>query len=260
MKKRYTLFLCSALLISFASAKPLETETLSYELDGVTFESVLVYPSNVSTKAPGVLMIPNWMGPTEASLEKAKLVAGDSRLVMMVDMYGVDTRPSNGQEAGAAAGTLRGDRDLMRARAQKALEVFRDAGSKHGLDEQKIAAIGFCFGGGAVLELGRTGADLDAIVSFHGDLLSPTLQEDAGRTHAKVLVLHGAEDPYVPQTDVDSFVSVMLETGVDWQLVQFSGTVHSFTNPEADSDGSRYNARSAQRAFEMMNDLLAEVW
>ncbi|MCA8976345.1 MAG: dienelactone hydrolase family protein [Planctomycetes bacterium] len=239
---------------------PTGTETVRYELDGTTFESVIVHHGTPDKHMPGILMVPNWMGPTPDSLDKAKRIAAGGYLVMMVDMYGTGTRPTNGQEAAAAAGKVRGDRTMMRARAGKALEVFRAKGPALGLDATKVAAIGFCFGGGTVLELGRAGAALDAIVSFHGDLASPTLAKDAGKTRAKVLVCHGADDPYVKQADVQAFITAMTATEVDWQLLQFSGTVHSFTDPSAASDGARYNERSSARAFLAMTALLREVW
>lgn len=253
----------SALLCIAASLfaqEPMRTKTVTYQLDGVTFESTLVYSERGDSSKPGILMVPNWMGPTQSSLEKAAKVAGDQYIVMMVDMYGVQTRPQNGKEAGAAAGAIRSDRALMRARADKALSVFKSEAKPLGLDTKKLAAIGFCFGGGTVLELGRSGAELDAIVSFHGDLLSPTLASDAAATQAKVLVLHGADDPYVPQSDVETFVKTMQDTEVDWQLVQYSGAVHSFTNPEANSDGSRYHETTARRSFAAMEALFAEIW
>lgn len=246
---------------AFARADDVTFKTVVYEFEGKTFESSIVIPAAAADEAlPGILMIPNWMGPTDASLDKATKVAGDDYIVMMVDMYGTEVRPANAQEAGEAAGAVRGDRAIMRARAAKALEVFKAEAAVNGLDTDKIAAIGFCFGGGAALELGRSGADIDAIVSFHGDLLSPTLEADAKHTRAKVLALHGADDPYVPQGDVQAFIEVMKDTDVDWQLVQYSGTVHSFTNPNADSDGARYHPRSASRAFEAMDDLFDEIW
>ncbi len=245
--------------MSTTSRSP-ETKTVRYELDGVTFESTIVHQGDPETPKPGILMVPNWMGPTKESLEKAVRVAGSDYVVMMVDMYGVDTRPANATEAGAAASKLRGDRALMRARARKALEVFRSEGKPLGLDTKRIAAIGFCFGGGVVLELGRDGADLDVITTFHGDLASPTLDADAGKTKAKVLVLHGADDPYVSQDDVQKFIAAMRKTDVDWQLVQYSGTGHSFTNPTADSDGARYVPRTSKRAFAALRALLDETW
>lgn len=250
----------AALAASAVSQTELQTKSVRYDLDGTTFESVIVHHGAPDQARPGILMVPNWMGPTEESLAKAKRIAADGYLVMMVDMYGTGTRPKNADEAGAAAGKVRGDRAMMRARAAKALDVFRAEGKALGLDAKKVAAIGFCFGGGTVLELGRAGADVDAIVSFHGDLASPTLAQDAGKTRAKVLVCHGADDPYVPQQDVQQWIDAMRPTGVDWQLLQLSGTVHSFTDPTAASDGARYNERSAARAFAAMHALLRSVW
>lgn len=248
-----------------AAQSKLQTKVIRYEQGGVTFESTIVYQGAPEERAPekrrpGILMVPNWMGPSKASLAKAEQLAGDRYIVMMVDMYGIEVRPTNGEQAGAAATAVRADRELMRARAIKALQVFRTEGAPLGLDADRIAAAGFCFGGGTVLELGRAGADLAAIVSFHGDLLSPTLEKDANKTKAKVLVLHGADDPYVPQKDVEKFIDTMRHTDVDWQLVQYSATVHSFTDPTASADGARYHERSAKRAFAAMEQLLRSVW
>jgi dienelactone hydrolase len=237
-----------------------ETREVAYQIEGTTFRSVAVWPQAVDASLPGVLMVPNWMGPTEASLEKARKIAAKGRVVFMVDMYGEDVRPQNGSEAAEAAGFVRADRELVRARAAEAhrqLLAFEEAP----LDGERLAAIGFCFGGGTVLEYARSGADLAAVVSFHGDLLSPTLAADSANIGARVLVLHGADDPYVPQDHVQTFVSTMQETEADWQLVQFSNTVHSFTDPLAKAPGAaEYNPLSAKRAFEMMDDLFAEIF
>ncbi|MCF3652457.1 dienelactone hydrolase family protein [Synoicihabitans lomoniglobus] len=261
MKRRFLLPLLFAALYAGSVHAALESKTVRYELGGSTFESTIVYDTAAAQPQPGVLMVPNWMGPTANAMTKARMVAANGYVVMVTDMYGVDVRPANGSEAGAAAGFVRGDRALMRARAAKGLDVLLSNAKAVNLDKSKLAAIGFCFGGGTVLELGRSGAKLDAIVSFHGDLVSPTLEADAAKTKAKVLVLHGAADPYVPQTDVAQFTTAMLATDVDWQLVEFSGTVHSFTNPDAAAAGqSEYNALSSARAFTMMNALFTEIW
>lgn len=235
-------------------------KVVRHTLGDTVFESTIVYTEPVDVLKPGILMIPNWMGPSEGSLEKAKKIAGDSYVVMMADVYGVDLRPTNGAEAGAAAGVLRSDRRLMRERVDHAMKVLLQEAASVGIDPEKLAAIGFCFGGGSVLEYARTGAPLDAVVSFHGDLMSPTLEPEASATKAKVLVLHGAADPYVPQSDVDTWVGVMLATDVDWQLIQFAHAEHSFTNPEAKSEGSRYHERTATRAFAQMESLFSEIW
>lgn len=231
---------------------------VSYSIGETRFAGVVVWPADEEEPMPGVLMVPNWMGPTEASLEKAKMIAEEDLVVFMVDMYGTDVRPTNSQEAGRAAGVVRADRELMRERIQRAHLEFRQLEGIP-LDPERMAAIGFCFGGGTVLEYARTGVELDAIVSFHGDLLSPTLADDAANVKSPLLVLHGADDPYVPQDHVQEFIQVMQQTGADWQLVQFSGTVHSFTDPLATATGqAEYNPVSAARAFEMMEELFEE--
>jgi dienelactone hydrolase len=124
------------------------------------------------------------------------------------------------------------------------------------IDRDKTIAIGFCSGGGTVLEMARSGTEaVDGVVSFYGDLQSSTLEADVGQVKIPQLVLHRADDPYVPQEDVWSWIAAMQSGHLeDWTLVQFSNTVHSFTNPAADSDGARYHERSAERAFEMMEE------
>lgn len=241
------------------SPRDIVRRPVRYEREGTTFESTFVHAAGGGAR-PGILMVPNWMGPTPDALEKAAEVAGDDYVVLVVDMYGVDVRPSNSGEAAEAAGAVRADRARMRARAAAALEVFRRTEDLP-LDAERMAAIGFCFGGGTVLELGRSGARLDAIVSFHGDLASPTLAKDAGATKAKVLVLHGADDPFVPQEHVQEFVAAMRATEIDWRLVQFGGAVHSFTNPAAAMPGqAAYDERASTRAFAEMRTLFEEVW
>ena len=253
------LLLLAMLVVPAAVTAEINEKTLRYKLDGTAFEGTLVWQGDAEAK-PAILMIPNWMGPTEASLRKAKRIAGDQYVVFMADMYGVNVRPENASEASEAAGAVRADRAMMRARAAKALAVLRQQEHAPVLRDE-VAAIGFCFGGGTVLELARSGADVDAVVSFHGDLMSPTLAEDSDRITASVLVLHGADDPYVPQEHVREFIGVMQDTEVDWQLIQYGNTVHSFTDPNADAKGKAdYHPASARRAFAAAEQLFSSLW
>lgn len=235
-------------------------KSVPYEIDGQPFEGKLIYDDAVTEPRPGLLMVPNWMGVTDASAEKAARAAGDKYVVFMADMYGKNIRPSNADEAKQAATTVRSDRALMRKRAQAAVEVLKAQTGQVALDTAKLGAIGFCFGGGTVLELARSGAPLKAFVSFHGNLDTPN-PADANNIKAPVLVLHGADDPAVPQAQVDGFVAEMKATKVDWQLVSYGGAVHSFTNPQANTPGSnQYHPLVAARAFKAMNNLLDEVF
>lgn len=251
----YALLGLSGIASADMVAKPVQ-----YEIDGAEYEGLLVYDESVKAARPGLLMVPNWLGVTENAARKAALVAGDKYVVFVADMYGKTIRPTNPEEAGQAAGAVRADRALMRKRAQSAVEVLKTEGAKVALDASKLGAIGFCFGGGTVLELARSGADLKAFVSFHGNLDTPN-PADAKNIKAPVLVLHGADDPSVPQDQVDGFVAEMKASKTDWQLISYGGAVHSFSNPEANTPGrNQYHPLVAARSFKAMHNLLDEVF
>lgn len=257
-KKTLVPLLCAA-FAGLADAAVV-TKTIPYEIDGEAFEGVLVYDDSVTTPRPGLLAVPSWMGVNEDTVAKAARAAGDKYVVFVADMYGKAIRPSNAEEAGAAAGKVRADRPLMRKRAQAAVDVLKAQSSEVALDVDRLGAIGFCFGGGTVLELARSGAPLKGFVSFHGNLDTPN-PADAKNIKAPVLVLHGADDPAVPQEQVDGFISEMKAAKVDWQLVSYGGAVHSFTNPKANMPGrNEYHPVVAARAFKAMNDLFDEVF
>ncbi|CAE6925702.1 MULTISPECIES: dienelactone hydrolase family protein [Pseudomonas] len=244
---------------SLANAE-MVAKTVGYEIDGAEYEGLLVYDQSIKTPRPGLLMVPNWLGVTENAAKKAALVAGDKYVVFVADMYGKSIRPTNPEEAGKAAGAVRADRAMMRKRAQSAVEVLKAEGAGVALDASRLGAIGFCFGGGTVLELARSGADLKAFVSFHGNLDTPN-PDDAKNIKAPVLVLHGADDPSVPQAQVDGFVAEMKSAKADWQLVSYGGAVHSFTNPDANVPGrNQYHPLVAARSFKAMHNLLDEVF
>lgn len=257
-KKTWVPLLCAA-FAGLADAAVV-AKAVPYEIDGEAFEGVLLYDDSVTTPRPGLLAIPNWMGVNDDTVAKAARAAGSRYVVFLADMYGKAVRPSNADEARAAATSVRADRALMRRRAQAAVEVLRAQGDEVALDTRKLGAIGFCFGGGAVLELARSGAPLLGFVSFHGNLDTPN-PADAKNIQAPVLVLHGADDPAVPQAQVDGFVAEMKAAGVDWQLVSYGGAVHSFTDPKANVPGrNQYHPVVAARAFKAMNDLFDEVF
>lgn len=257
-KKTWVPLLCAA-FAGLADAAVV-AKAVPYEIDGEAFEGVLLYDDSVTTPRPGLLAIPNWMGVNDDTVAKAARAAGSRYVVFLADMYGKAVRPSNADEARAAATSVRADRALMRRRAQAAVEVLRAQGDEVALDTRRLGAIGFCFGGGAVLELARSGAPLQGFVSFHGNLDTPN-PADAKNIQAPVLVLHGADDPAVPQAQVDGFVAEMKAAGVDWQLVSYGGAVHSFTDPKANVPGrNQYHPVVAARAFKAMNDLFDEVF
>ncbi len=248
------------LISGFPALAGTVTKTVIYNIDDKVFEGVMIYDNTSDRIRPGVLMVPNWMGPTEQSLEKAARVAGDNYVVFMIDMYGRDIRPQDSSEAAVAAGQVRENREMMRKRVNVALAAFKEQSSEVPLDPSMISAIGFCFGGGVVLELARSGSELVGVVSFHGNLDTPDTA-DAKNIKAKVLVLHGADDPLVPDEQVQTFIREMRNGGVDWQLVHYGGAVHSFTDPYASMPGrAEYHPEVARRAFTAMELFFQEIF
>lgn len=236
------------------------TQTVDYEIDGKPYQGMLVYDDAVTEPRPGLLMVPNWMGVTENAAKKAYRAAGTDYVVFVADLYGRDVRPADTDEAGKAAGAVRADRAVMRKRVNAALEVFKAQGDKVALDTARLGAIGFCFGGTAVLELARSGTEIGGVVSFHGNLDTPN-PEDAKAIRMPLLVLHGADDPYVPPEQVAAFEQEMRGAKVaDWQLLSYGGAVHSFTDPTAKAKGqAEYHPVVAERAFAQMRSFFAET-
>jgi dienelactone hydrolase len=235
----------------------MQAEPVTWELDGTSFRGVLVYDDG-GAKRPGLLMVPNWMGVTERSVEHAKEIAGDAFVVLVADVYGESVRPTSNEEAGKASGAAYADPAALRARAAKALEVLVTNASEAPLDPERIGAFGYCFGGAVSLELARSGADLDAVVSFHGGLGTKT-PAAKGTIKPSLLVLNGAADPWVAAEEIAGFQKEMADAGADWQFVNFSGAVHCFAYADPNPpQGCAFDERTAKRAFAMMDDFLAE--
>ncbi|HEX9024338.1 MAG TPA: dienelactone hydrolase family protein [Geobacteraceae bacterium] len=160
---------------------------------------------------------------------------------------------------GAQPAVFRNDRPLARARALAGLEVLKKRAQ---VDPQRIAAIGYCFGGTMALELARSGADLKGVVSFHGGLSTPD-PADARNIRGKVLVLHGADDPMESPAEIAAFQEEMRRAGVDWQMVFYGGAVHAFSNPEAGKAGIKgvaYNEAADRRSWLAMRDFFDEIF
>ncbi|HLT30786.1 MAG TPA: dienelactone hydrolase family protein [Myxococcaceae bacterium] len=255
---RTAFFLATLLTASVATAKPMR-KPVSYQHEGVTYEGVLVWDDAAKGPRPGLLLIPNWLGINEANLKQAELVAGRKYVIFVADMYGKNARPKNQKEAAQASGAVKGDRRLMAARASAALDAMKRAGKTAGMELKKIGAIGFCFGGTVVLELAKRGGQVSGVVSFHGglDAVTPTPQG----LSARILALHGADDPAVPEKDLQAFIADLKQSRADWALVQFGNAVHSFTDVDADNlPVSKYNPKVARRAYEMMHDFFDETF
>ena len=235
-----------------------ETKPVDYRQGDVVLRGYISYDPSVQEKRPGVLVVPDWMGVSEYSKMRAYQLAQLGYVALAADVYGENVHPANGQEASAEAAKYYKDRQLFRARVRAGLDKL--AGMPQ-VDTSRLAVIGYCFGGAGALELARSGAPVKAVVTFHGALSTPTPQ-DARNIRGKVLVLHGADDPFVKQEDVTAFMDEMRKGDVDWQLIQYGGAVHGFTMPGAGSDNSKgmaYNERADKRSWQAMKDFFEEV-
>ena len=253
------LLLATMLLGGIAEGK-VHTETVLYKHGDTTLEGYLAYPEDAGkTPLPGVVVIHDWSGPGPYVQMRAEQLAGAGFVALAIDMYGKDVRPKTRDECAKQAGIYRADRALMRARARAGLDLLL---SNPKVDPKKIAAIGYCFGGGTALELGRSGAPLAGVVSFHGNLDTPN-PADAKAIQGKILICHGADDPFVPQDQVAAFQKEMKDAGVDYQLIQYSGAVHGFTRKDSGNDPSKgmaYNEAADRRSWNAMMQFFGEIF
>jgi dienelactone hydrolase len=237
----------------------LRTEVIGYKHGDEAMEGYLAFEGAGKGKRPGVIVVHAWMGLDAYAKKRTEQLAKLGYIAFAIDMYGKGVKARDAQEAARLAGIYRADRGLMRSRANAGLDVLK----KHSVaDPKRIAAMGYCFGGGVALELARSGADISGVVSFHGNLDTPD-PGDARNIKGKVLVLHGADDPIVPPNQVVVFQDEMRKANVDWQVVIYGGAVHAFTDPGSGNDPSRgaaYNEKADRRSWEAMKAFFAEIF
>jgi len=246
-------------LSAFASRAAIHTETVEYKEGDATLEGFVAYDDATQGQRPGILVVHQWMGLTDYEKKRAEMLAQLGYVAFCADIYGKGVRPKSTQEAGPLAGKYKGDRQLLRARVNAALATLRQQAQ---VDQKRVAAIGYCFGGTTVIELARSGAEVAGVVSFHGGLDSP-VPADGKNIKCKVLVCHGADDPFESAEDMAAFENEMRTAEVDWQLIKYGGAVHSFTQPNAGNDNSKgaaYNEKADKRSWAAMRQFFAEIF
>ena len=246
-------------LVTGAHAALVEKAVI-YHQGGATLEGYHVYDDAVAGKRPAILVVHQWTGLTDHEKGRSRALAELGFNVFAADIYGKGIRPQP-PEAGTEAGKFKGDRVLFRARLMAGLDWLK---ADERTEVKKIAAIGYCFGGTGVLELARSGAAVAGVVSFHGALdAAPGFLAQPGKVKAKVLVLHGADDPYAPAEQVAAFEKEFTAAKADWQLVLYSGAVHAFTQKEAGNDNSKgaaYNEAADRRSWAAALAFFAELF
>jgi dienelactone hydrolase len=239
----------------------LAVELINYRAGDTALRGALVYDERTTDRRPLLLMAPNWLGVTDEAIARTRTMAGDKYIAFVVDMYGAGTTVSSPSEAAPLANALRADPLERRRRIGAAFDALARESERRGIgDLGRRSAVGFCFGGGNVLELARAGADLQAVVCLHGDLITQ-LPAKTGDIRASLLVLHGSRDPVVPKGDRDVFEAEMDAAGVNWQMLTFGGLVHSFCETEAKVPGvSEYNEAAARQSYRLLDQYIPDAF
>lgn len=229
-----------------------------YKDSDMTLEGFVVYDTAKTGKLPGIIIVHEWNGLGDYVKGRAKQLAKMGYQVFCADIYGKGIRPKDREESGRQASMYRADRNLMRSRLNAALHAFK---KMNVADNSKIAVMGYCFGGGAALELARSGADVLGAVSFHGNLDTP-MPAKKGELKAKILVLHGADDKGITKENIEAFYEEMRAAGAHWQMNSYGNAVHGFTNPDNGSNTSNvaYNKEADTRSWEAMSGFFREIF
>jgi dienelactone hydrolase len=231
--------------------------TIAYAHAGIELEGLLVTPGDAGAPLPGVLIAHAWGGRGEFEDATARKLAAAGYAGFAIDMYGRGVRGGSRDQNAALIQPFLRDRVLLQARIRAAVEALREQAE---VDSERIAAVGYCFGGLCVLDLARSGADVRGVVSLHG-LFTPPEPLPPGPIRARVLALHGHDDPMVPVAAVTALEQELSNAGADWQIHVYGGAMHAFTNPKAnDADfGTVYNAIADRRSWLATRSFLAEV-
>lgn len=255
--------LCLGMLIctlSYTSVGFAQGIFVDYKDGETALKGYFAKASSDAKKIPGIVIIHQWMGLSEHEKKSADKLAALGYHALAADIYGPENLPKNTEEAGKIAGKYKSDYVLYQSRIKAAINEL----VKQGADPDRIVVIGYCFGGTGAIEAARGGLKIIGAVSFHGGLSKDKDSIRINSTiHAKVLVLHGADDPFVPKADIDKFQQEMKTCKADWQMIYYAKAVHAFTQPEAGNDNSKgaaYNKKADERSWEHLKLFLTEVF
>lgn len=260
--KLNTSILLLALFITTSSYAEIVTKEIDYKQADTTMKGMLAYDNSIKEKRPGVLIVHEWWGHNKHARDKAKMLAKEGYVAFAVDMYGDRKNADHPEDAGKFSNAVAGNMPLARARFEAAIDTLK---AQSNVDAEKLAAMGYCFGGGVVLQMARLGVDLKGVSSFHGSLATKTPAKK-GDVKASVRVFNGAVDPFVKAEHIAALKEEMKNAGVDFEFVNFPGAKHSFTNPAADATGKKfnlpleYNAKADKDSWQQNLDFYKEIF
>lgn len=210
---------------------------VSYATDSTEMKGYIVYDESIEGKRPGILVVHEWWGHNNYTRERANMLAELGYTALAIDMYGDGKQAEHPEDAGKFMNQVISNMDEAKARFMKAIETLQNHPS---VDADKIAAIGYCFGGSVVLTMANAGVDLDAVAAFHSGLDLP-IQPNAETLKVKILVCNGAADPFIPSESVEKFKADMDAVGADYKYISYENAVHAFTSPDADELGKKFD-------------------
>jgi dienelactone hydrolase len=234
-----------------------------YQVGGRPFEGMIVYDEAVTGPRPVVFVQPDWKGVCPDTIGQARLVAGRDYVVLMADMFGAGygAKPKTQDELRAGMLAVHKDLPFTLACGTAAYDTLIGEAKKLGvIDGHKIAAVGYCAGGGYALEQARAGADFKALVVLHVTNPNPVVPGTPCNIKSRVLAIHGADDPVTPKSKMDAFEDELTKAKVDWQVMMFGGAVHSFCDPTAVGGAQRYDEKLCRKSYALMHDFFAETF
>ncbi len=229
-------FVFAGSLIAFAAHADIVGKEVSYQQGDTIMKGYMAYDDSIKEKRPGILVVHEWWGHNDYARKRADMLAKLGYTALAVDMYGDGRQAGHPGEAGKFASAVAGNMPVAQARFEAALDTLK---AQDTVSVQDIAAIGYCFGGGIVLNMARQGVDLKAVVSFHGSLATKNPAK-RGDIKAKIRVFNGAADPLVKAEHIEAFEKEMKRAGADYRLVNYPGAKHAFTNPDADRLAAKF--------------------
>ncbi len=260
MKRLIGFMLCSLLAGTVQAA--IKTQTVDYRSGDTVMKGYLAWDDAVKGKRPGVLVVHEWWGQNEYARHRARMLARLGYVALAVDMYGSGKTATHPRDAGAFSSAVMKRLPEAQKRFEAAMSVLK---ARDDVDPHKIAAIGYCFGGGVVLAMARRGVDLKGVVSFHGSL-GAGAPAQKGKVKARVLVYNGAEDPFTKPEGIKAFKQEMKAAGVHFKFVNLPGARHSFTNPDADKYGKEfglplaYNKAADEKSWKGMKKFFKKIF